>query len=427
MDQSPALGLPYILPNQAQKHVTHNEALRVLDAVVQIGVASRGETSPPPAPADGTRHIVAAPAAGAWAGQEEALAAFLDGAWHFFAPKAGWLAWVADEARLLVWDGAAWRVAASSDMATLFGVNTEPDAVNRLSVKSDGVLFSHDDVTPGSGGVRLTLNKQDAAATASVLFQSGYSGRAEFGLAGDDNWRVKVSADGVSWRPALAVDAATGHVAVGAAQPQGPLHAEGEDAALVLGNALHPAAIWSVAPGRPGFYEDHLIFAHGGDLSDPATHRMRLPKSAAPPSFPEGLAVSDGKRFASETSAALAHYIPFDGTRGQLAFRGADGGGTARFRLTAYYHDGAWHAATAGGWMVDAAGPRLGVGTDAPSATIHAEGPVRVGSFSVAALPDAVAVGAGAIVFVPDDIGGPALAFSDGTVWRRAADGTSIP
>ncbi|WP_371037711.1 hypothetical protein [Rhodosalinus sp. FB01] len=77
--------------------------------------------------------------------------------------------------------------------------------------------------------------------------------------------------------------------------------------------------------------------------------------------------------------------------------------------------------------MVDAAGPRLGVGTDAPSATIHAEGPVRVGSFSVAALPDAVAVGAGAIVFVPDDTGGPALAFSDGTVWRRAADGTSIP
>jgi hypothetical protein len=34
MDQTPNLKLPYILPSQAQKHVTHNEALRLLDAVV---------------------------------------------------------------------------------------------------------------------------------------------------------------------------------------------------------------------------------------------------------------------------------------------------------------------------------------------------------------------------------------------------------
>lgn len=32
MDSSPNLQLPYIMPSQAQKHVTHNEALRTLDA-----------------------------------------------------------------------------------------------------------------------------------------------------------------------------------------------------------------------------------------------------------------------------------------------------------------------------------------------------------------------------------------------------------
>ena len=46
-DTSPILSLPYILPSQAQKHVTHNEALDLLDVVVQAAVVSRGLTSPP--------------------------------------------------------------------------------------------------------------------------------------------------------------------------------------------------------------------------------------------------------------------------------------------------------------------------------------------------------------------------------------------
>ena len=44
MDQTPNLKLPYIMPSQAQKHVTHNEALRFLDAVVHLSVKSRTQT-----------------------------------------------------------------------------------------------------------------------------------------------------------------------------------------------------------------------------------------------------------------------------------------------------------------------------------------------------------------------------------------------
>ena len=36
MDQTPNLTLPYIMAAQAQKHVTHNEALRALDVIVQF-------------------------------------------------------------------------------------------------------------------------------------------------------------------------------------------------------------------------------------------------------------------------------------------------------------------------------------------------------------------------------------------------------
>lgn len=39
-DVSPVLALPYILPAQAQKHVTHNEALARLDVAVQFDAAS---------------------------------------------------------------------------------------------------------------------------------------------------------------------------------------------------------------------------------------------------------------------------------------------------------------------------------------------------------------------------------------------------
>lgn len=57
------LALPCIMPAQAQKHVTHNEALRMLDTLVQLSALDRDRTVPPSAPADGDRHIVAAEAA----------------------------------------------------------------------------------------------------------------------------------------------------------------------------------------------------------------------------------------------------------------------------------------------------------------------------------------------------------------------------
>src|SRR5690606_18434255 len=59
MFQTPNLKLPYIAPAQAQKHVTHNEAIRALDALVHIAVEDRDLPEPPADPADGARYIVA--------------------------------------------------------------------------------------------------------------------------------------------------------------------------------------------------------------------------------------------------------------------------------------------------------------------------------------------------------------------------------
>ena len=69
----------------------------------------------------------------------------------------------------------------------LVGVNAIADVTNKLSVSSAASLFNHD-----GAGHQVKINKASAEQTGTVLFQTGYSGRAEFGLAGDDDFQVKV-------------------------------------------------------------------------------------------------------------------------------------------------------------------------------------------------------------------------------------------
>jgi len=226
VDTTPNLHLPYLAAAQAQKHVTHNEALRALDALVQLTVADRDLTAPPPSPVEGARHIVGPAATGPWSGTDGRIAAFQDGAWAFYPPAAGWIAWVAGEAKAVVFDGAAWVDLAPGDggmnPAPLVGINTTAAAATRLAVKSDAVLFSHDDVTPGSGDVRQVLNKASPGRTVSQLYQSAWSGRAETGLTGDDDFHLKVSPDGATWHEAMVVDRRTGAVRFPATPPPAP-------------------------------------------------------------------------------------------------------------------------------------------------------------------------------------------------------------
>jgi hypothetical protein len=213
--QTPNLSLPYILPSQAQKHVTHNEALIALDAVVQLAVASR-LVAPPASPAPGQRHLIDAPASAEFAGREGQIASFVDGAWRFHAPMAGWLCYVAADALFNVFDGNGWQPLQSAQAASvpLFGVNATADSVNRLSVSSQAVLFNHE-----GAGQRIAINKNAAADTASIIFQQSFSGRAEIGLAGSDDLKFKVSADGNVWKDALVINRLTGAVRMPATVP----------------------------------------------------------------------------------------------------------------------------------------------------------------------------------------------------------------
>jgi hypothetical protein len=56
------------------------------------------------------------------------------------------------------------------------------------------------------------LNKAAPTDTASLLFQTGFSGRAEMGTSGSDDFAIKVSPDGNTFRTALSIDADNGAV-----------------------------------------------------------------------------------------------------------------------------------------------------------------------------------------------------------------------
>ena len=163
MDATSNLSLPFIVAAQAQKHVTHNEALRALDAIVQLAVLDKDLSAPPGSPVEGARYIVGPAPSGAWAGQAGKIAAYQDAAWAFYAPREGWLAWVADEDRFYAWEGSAW---AALPAGTLDSVADDPAPQLGGDLDANGQSIGFDDgtgITDASGNAQLAFH---AAASA---------------------------------------------------------------------------------------------------------------------------------------------------------------------------------------------------------------------------------------------------------------------
>ncbi len=348
MADTPNLVLPYLAANQSQKHVTVNEALRRLDAMVQITVQNVALAAPPGSPTEGQRWILPASPTGAWAGHAGQIAAWQDGTWAFYAPLDGWTAVDVSTDTLLLYNagtgiwaglitgvfsdaaftlqddldptkqarfqtagftagatrvftlpdattslaglavaqtfsakqtlsnanndlgtstatgttnlatgatlngstktvnigtagvsGSTTNVAIGSAVAGALGTLTinsptvtfgssvsaiamaaanvsalylglggaTADATNRLSINAPASLFNN-----AGAGHQVKVNKAAATDTGSFLFQTGFSGRAEFGLTGSDDFQIKVSGDGATWFNALQLERTSGRV-----------------------------------------------------------------------------------------------------------------------------------------------------------------------------------------------------------------------
>ena len=96
-DISARLGLPLLIPGQGQKDITHNEALAMLDIVVQPVVQSASQLIPPAA-SEGECWLVPDGSTGEWAAHAGALACWTSGGWRYASASEGWTAWVVVEA-----------------------------------------------------------------------------------------------------------------------------------------------------------------------------------------------------------------------------------------------------------------------------------------------------------------------------------------
>ncbi|MHA6265357.1 DUF2793 domain-containing protein [uncultured Aliiroseovarius sp.] len=248
-DTSTVLSLPLIQPAQAQKHVTHNEAIRLLDILVQLVVNSADDTTPPPGATDGDRHIVPVGATGDWSGKDHDIAFLEAGTWQFVTPQPGWRADVIATAGQMRFDGSQWlAVVPPTNNLNMVGINTSADLTNRLAVAADASLLSHDGASH-----QLKINKASAGDTSTLLFQSNWSGRAEMGLAGGDDFSIKTSADGSTWQDTL-VATGDGDVGIGKS-PAAKLDIDGVMRLTPVVTANLPAA-GTIGAGGIAFVSD---------------------------------------------------------------------------------------------------------------------------------------------------------------------------
>ena len=153
-ESSARLGLPYIMSGQAQKDVTHNEALTLIDAGLSACAEAVGLNSAPSAPTVGQCWIVGSAPTGVWAGQADALAIWTAGGWRFLPAAEGLRVWLKDQA--------LWATHVSSEWVV------GEEAVSRLMIGGVQVVGQREpSVSLPTGGA--TVDSEARSAIAAIL------------------------------------------------------------------------------------------------------------------------------------------------------------------------------------------------------------------------------------------------------------------
>ena len=227
MSDTTQLKLPLLQASQAQKHVTVNEALSIIDSVVQLGVLDASLSAPPALPQEGDRYIVAASPTGTWSGKAKTVAVWALGTWAFLEPSEGWIAWDAAADAVLVYSNGAWAGLLGNVLAggsiSLLGIGIPADLTNRFAFQGTNALMT------SLGSMDLTVNKPNAASDASITFKTGFNAHAILGLLGNNDLVFKVSSNGATFATPLTISAASGLVTSLAARADGLTLADGAD------------------------------------------------------------------------------------------------------------------------------------------------------------------------------------------------------
>lgn len=134
-------GFPFLEAGQAQKELVHNEALALVDLMVQAAVESAGVDVPPAAPLPGQCWIVGTAPEGAWSSHAGAIAGWSGSGWRFVAPRAGMRAWIADRQLWGVHIGGDWVVGTvDAAVVRVGGVQVVGERLAGISAPDGGLI-----------------------------------------------------------------------------------------------------------------------------------------------------------------------------------------------------------------------------------------------------------------------------------------------
>lgn len=100
--------LPLLQAGQAQKELTHNEALTLIDAILHAQAESASLSAPPGGAVAGQCWIVATGGSAEWSGHDGELACMTTAGWRFILPRRGMRVAVTDDGYAYIYDGGAW-------------------------------------------------------------------------------------------------------------------------------------------------------------------------------------------------------------------------------------------------------------------------------------------------------------------------------
>lgn len=170
-------GLPLVAGAQAQKHVTVNESLAILDAVTQLRVISGTTTTPPVAAQDGSAYLVPAGANGDWAAHIGEIAIVANGGWRYVVPKTGWQLFNLELGINQLFDGTDWLNCALAATLNGAGIQYKIDEIDHTI--SAGASSVTTPVIPQNAQVIGVTGRVIQEITGSLTsWQLGVSGSA---------------------------------------------------------------------------------------------------------------------------------------------------------------------------------------------------------------------------------------------------------
>lgn len=152
MTTTPKFSIPDIADQQANAETTHNQAVRLLEAMASRGVIDRDLSTPPGSPSDGDAYIVKATGTGDWSGHDNKVAVYVTDVWKFITPQEGNEVYLQDENVAVIYSGSAWVAQGGwqtlSDAATI-AWDTSLGSNATVSITANRAMGSPTNLTTG--------------------------------------------------------------------------------------------------------------------------------------------------------------------------------------------------------------------------------------------------------------------------------------